>query len=235
LYTKLFKWVFKKYDKILLVSQKSGKELSKIGLPKNKMELFYHWLDQSIFRSHDKNKSKKLLNLPINVPIVLFVGRIIEMKGVFELLQAAKKLPNILFLCIGDGPDILALSELSKKVNNFKVLGKIHHIDTVKYYNSADVFVLPSLSDEAQPMTIMEALSCGCPVIATNKGSAGKMFDNTCGMVINPTSADIVSSIQKTLNHPNFKNISLLAKKYALTHYSPSNADIIIRNYYAKH
>ncbi len=233
---KIFKWTFDRYDKILLVSQKSGAELKHIGLRSEKMEIFHHWLDQDIFKPASKSKTRTSLQLPINTPIVLFVGRIIRMKGVFELLKAAAKLPQVQFICIGDGPDMPQLKTAARLIKNFKLIGKISHVDTIKYYNSADIFILPSQSDEAQPVTIMEALSCACPVISTNKGAVASMFSPKCGISISPTVSNIKNAISNLLSdQARLHSMSLAARKYALKHYSAANADIITKSYHAQY
>ena len=234
LYSKIFKWTFDKYDKILLVNQKSGQELTNIGLDVNKMEIFRHWIGQDFFKAENKNKLRKLLNIPIKTLTILFVGRIIKMKGVFELLEVAKQLSSFLFICIGDGPDMPALQDTALTVDNFKLLGRINHIDTARYYKSADMFILPSQNDEAQPVTIMESLSCGCPVIATNKGAVSDMFDPSCGISIEPTIKNIKNTISKLVkNKKELKRMSVSAKEYALKHYGTTNASIIVNSYYA--
>lgn len=234
-YSKMFKWTFNKYDKILLVSQKSGQELTNIGLCVNKMEFFRHWIDQDFLKSVNKNKLRKLLNIPRNIPTILFVGRIIKMKGVFELLEVAKKLSSFMFICVGDGPDMSRLQNASLSVHNFKLRGRIKHVDIAKYYKSADVLILPSQKDEAQPVTIMESLSCACPVIATNKGATSDMFDSSCGISIDPTVVNIKNAILNLVkDKKTLKQMSISAKKYASKHYTSTNANIIINSYYAQ-
>ena len=113
--------------------------------------------------------------------IVLFVGRLIEAKGVRYLLEA---LPLILparrvnLLIVGDGPERAALARHALDLNvqaNAQFLGAVPHSDVYDYFSVADVFVGPSIDipgewTEAQGNTFVEALFARVPVVASRVG-----------------------------------------------------------------
>lgn len=107
--------------------------------------------------------------------VVLFVGRLVEIKGVAYLIEAMKNVDAMLVI-VGDGPirDKLEkqASDMGEKV---KFLGSKTHQELKTIYASADIFVSPSitLDDGAQegvPTTIMEAMASGLVVIASDSG-----------------------------------------------------------------
>jgi glycosyltransferase involved in cell wall biosynthesis len=233
--TKLFRWVFNGFNTILAVSEQSRLELSKIGINPKKIKKFRYWIDQKEFIPKDKTKYRQILKIPKNYNLVVFfAGRFIKMKGIFNLLKVAQKSPaDILFLLAGDGPDSNQLTNESAKVKNFRILGRLPHLMIVDYMAASDIVILPSLSEEALPNLVIEALSCGRPIITTDKGSVVEMYDTSVGIKINPTPDNILKSILFLYKNP--KKIQLLsnnAKPYAIKHYSENNADIIIKSYY---
>lgn len=224
--TKILKWTFNKYDKIFLVGDKSGQQLQKIGINKNKMVNYKHWLDPKIYKP-------KLYIKKNNHLTILFVGRILKMKGVYILLEVAKKLPtNIIFNLVGNGPDYKLLKDKSKNVKNFNLLDKMKPQEIIKYYQESDLTVLPSLTPEAQPMVIMESLMCGTPVITTNKGSITQMYDKSVGIAINPSINNLYKTILRLYNFPDkIKAMKFNSRDFALKNFSKKNAFNIIKYY----
>lgn len=227
IYAKVFKYIFDKADQILTVSQKSSQELIKIGLKQEKIKQFYHWLDPDEFRK----VGMKSVDFPAKMR-VLFMGRIITMKGVFKLYQAAKKLPKeIVFLIAGDGPDFLRLKNL-KPLNNFKILGKVDRKKIIELLSISDLMILPSLKAEGSPVSVMEALMVGTPVATTNLGSATEMYDKSVGVTFKPEINEIEKVIKDLYNNPEkLKKMAKNSRPYALENYGLKNSDIIINTY----
>lgn len=235
LYSRIFNWVLKGFNKILLVNKESGKELKGIGADPNKMEVFCHWLDQNIFIEKDKKVSRALLRLPDNGKLlVLYVGRMIKMKGIFEILQAAVKLQNkAYFIFLGDGPDFTEFKKRASGVRNVFTEGRKSQLEVIDYLGACDFLLLPSLAKEAQPMVVMEALSCGRPVVATNKGAIAEMIDSSVGIIISPTSRNIKKTISYLINNPQkLKEMTKKSRNYALQKFGEKNAEIIINSYH---
>ena len=98
--------------------------------------------------------------------IILFVGRLDEKKGVNYLIDAMRHVQEAKLVIIGDGPEKQNLMNQAAGLN-IEFLGAIPHHELPKYFNNADIFVNPSLS-EGFGLVCAEALSCGTPVIATD-------------------------------------------------------------------
>lgn len=113
--------------------------------------------------------------------IILSVGRLIDWKGTIYLINAMpdviRKYPDTMLIIAGSGPEhdtlIQGVKELGLK-NSVAFLGVISNEELHSYYNSADVFVLPSINKdgktEALGVVLLEAMASGCPVIGTNVG-----------------------------------------------------------------
>jgi len=118
------------------------------------------------------------LNLPEDVPVLLFVGRLMPQKGIFEILDALtmviKKIPCHL-LIVGDGPQTVQVKEsISNQglMNYVTMTGYLNSSNLAGVYQLADLFVLPTWA-EGFPTVIAEAMSAGLPVVTTQiRGAA---------------------------------------------------------------
>jgi glycosyltransferase involved in cell wall biosynthesis len=127
-----------------------------------------HSVDTTLFKPREKLKEHD----PI---VVLFVGRLSEEKGVLELIDVAKKIKscrkNIEFWFVGQGPLRNYLNKLKDQLP-IRCLGYIDNTILPKVYQEADILILPSKRkrkwEELFGIVLIEAMSCGLPVIASN-------------------------------------------------------------------
>ncbi len=168
----LFKETFSSYFKAAIFVSKIGKKRWKDLCEKNVVQkVIYNAVDNTAFTFTKRNKNK-IINL-------LFVGRLVNRKGLMYLLKAIKKTAskyqNIKLTVIGDGPEKLK-SEKYVKNNKLKSYvdfkGEILGKKRIIYYKKADIFCAP-YTDEAFGITILEALSSGVPVV----GFKNEAFD----------------------------------------------------------
>lgn len=106
----------------------------------------------------------------------LFVGRIIEGKGIFILVNAIKFIEKkygitLAVAFVGDGNDILKLEEqLLNNEINYRLLGRLNGKALVDVYKSSKLVIIPSTTHiEGNPLVLAEAVSCGTPVIVSNQ------------------------------------------------------------------
>jgi len=105
--------------------------------------------------------------------VLISVGRIVGWKGFQLVIEALKELPDMHYVLIGDGP---YLAELKALVNKFNIedrvsfLGAIDNLELPVYLNMGDVFIQPSIGHEAFGITLIEAMACGLPVVASYNG-----------------------------------------------------------------
>lgn len=131
-------------------------------------------------------------------PTVLFVGRFVPAKDLTLLVEAfanvIEQFPSSELMLVGDGPlkpDVEAEIAQHDLQDSVRLPGYVDNEDLPKYYRGVDVFVLSSRR-ENNPITLIEALSCGLPVVAprigavpetVNHGEDGLLFDNMDDLV----------------------------------------------------
>ncbi len=191
----IIKFVFKNADKITTVSEDLKKDIIKLGINENKVVMIPNGVDSTIFKKQKKNK----LNIP-DKKTILFVGHLIKEKGLIYLIDAMKNIQDAQLLLIGEGNDEQLLKNRSPK--NVLFLGTKSQKELADYYNAADIFILPSLS-EGRPNTVLEAMASQTPIIATSVGGIPELIiNNKTGLLIKPKSTqDIINSITKLLNN----------------------------------
>jgi glycosyltransferase involved in cell wall biosynthesis len=132
-------------------------------------------IDTDHFRPGDKEKAKESLGLS-DRNVLLFVGRLIPGKGLLRLLRVIDIVrvsnPKIICLIAGGGPlqNVVNKEIIRRQLSShIQILGCVPNEMLTTIYNASDIFV--SCSEyESIPITIMEAMSCGLPVVATKTG-----------------------------------------------------------------
>lgn len=109
---------------------------------------------------------------------LLFVGHVVPTKGVYELVEACKKIDRIRLCVIGKvQPDVLEeMKRLSDDGDWLEFRGEIPHEEVIQEMLSAQVFVLPTYT-EGFPNVILESMACGCPIVTTDVGAIPEMLD----------------------------------------------------------
>lgn len=118
---------------------------------------------------------------------VLFVGRLSEEKGVHMVLEMARALTHIPFVIVGTGPEESALHLAADGLSHVRFVGFQTGEDLAKWYAGAMCVVVPSTVHENFPLTILEAMKYGKPVIGSKVGGIPEMVsDGTTGYVVDP-------------------------------------------------
>lgn len=152
---------------------------------------------------------------------ILFVGRLIERKGLNYLLEAfiniSNKHQNARLLVAGDGPlrDFYAKYVRDMKIEDrVSFLGRVEHSEIAEIYRKCHVFVLPSLNEALGNVT-QEALASGLPLITTRTGAAELMDGN--GYIINKrSSAEIEESLEALISNEDLRSqMSAKSRKLA--------------------
>jgi glycosyltransferase involved in cell wall biosynthesis len=159
-------------------------------------------IDQGIFFQIPKIIDRFLKD-PKRIRNVLFLSRLHPVKGIYELLEAWKVLnPSNWVLNIA-GPNegntldkVMAFIKLHNLDNSVKVLGAADSFLRFKLFSSADLFILPSHSENFG-IVILESLSFGVPVITTKNTPWRALEENDCGWWVDMN----VHALQLTLKH----------------------------------
>ena len=145
-------------------------------------------------REHlEKVVSEKRKNMrPIGETKFLFVGSILELKGIFNLVSTFKKLPYpaISLQIVGKGKDTERLLREIKDDNRISYLGFKKTEDLYKIYQHSDVLLVPSEWDEPFGRVVIEGNANGLPVIGSNRGGIPEIIQTTEGGEIFENGAD---------------------------------------------
>jgi len=155
--------------------------------------------DPSLFRSR--------YGIGDNRKLVLFVGRLIKVKGVHLLPKIARLLgsmgDDVCFAVVGDGPmgEKLKHSTKGLGVGNMVVTGRVPREELSSAYAAADVVLTPSLS-EGIPAVVLEALMFRKPVVATRLPTLTDYFEQVCKFVDPGDIHGYAEAVRETLNNP---------------------------------
>ena len=151
-------------------------------------------IDTGYFRPQLELRSRVRRNLSIDGSrfVALFLGRMDQLKGIYVFVEALEELRKLRtdFSAILVGSIEVQnlqtrLSE-SRAGSNVTLIGPVSKLDVLQYYSAADVFVLPSYL-EGISSALLEAMSCGTPVIATNIGGNKEVVrDGVEGILVEP-------------------------------------------------
>jgi len=246
---KLFSWkyVIAYYnccDLILSPSQSLAQQLSANGL-KKPIEVIFNPTDTDFFQSPvESDKKRELKNRAgIKGKSIVYMGRVSYEKSIDQVIQAfalaQKQVPDLVLMILGDGPEKNNLKILAKELGlKDKIIfsGKyVHNQALIDLLCANDLFVTASKS-ENMPVSLLEAMACGLPVIAANaNGNPEIVKDNLNGLLVAPDNPEqlalkIVGLIK---NHEQIKNFSLAARKFTLQ-YSMINFTKTLENNYIK-
>jgi 1,2-diacylglycerol 3-alpha-glucosyltransferase len=161
-----------------VVPGRSAREyVQRLGAPAGKIFVAPNAVDIDLFATGDRTvrgnaeRVRQKLGLPSRY--FLFVGRLVEAKGVFDVLDAYSRLDaglrsEVGLVFAGDGPERAELETLARDIYPGAVHfpGFVHRDELASYYSLAECFVLPTHSD-TWGMVVNEAMACGLPVICT--------------------------------------------------------------------
>ncbi len=183
---------------IVTISNYSLEKIQKhYGIDPSKVRIVPNGVDTEKFKPNENLQAvRKQFGLG-NEPSVLFVGSLIQRKGLPFLVEAAKKIvkeqPDTKFLIVGEGPLKKQLTTSIESANlsgSFKFLGNLKDDLLPSVYNCADVFVLPSIQ-EGQGIVLLEAQASGKPVVAFDMGGVNEAVRNKeTGLLVKRGSSD---------------------------------------------
>lgn len=151
-------------DKYICPSQFMADVITKAGVKKNKVQVLHNFCDEQT-NLLPKDKSKKY---------VLYFGRLSIEKGIKSLVEVCKRLKDIHFIFAGTGP----LTDLCKGADNIELVGFKSGEELNTLIRNAMFSLNPSECNENCPMTILESMSLGTPVICSDLGGSPELIDD---------------------------------------------------------
>jgi glycosyltransferase involved in cell wall biosynthesis len=213
----ILKLIKNRADAIIAVSNHTKMDCIKyLGIPEEKIRVIYEATDE-IFKpvKNDKEETQKYLEnkYGIKFPFILSVGTVEEKKNIPNVIKAFYRLKKA-----GNNHKLVIVGKLGwkydevfKTINDLDLMknviltGYVPDEDLVKLYNTADIFVYPSIY-EGFGLPPLEAMACGCPVITSNTSSLPEVVGDA-GVLIDPLdSKSIADEMHNILTNNEFKN-----------------------------
>jgi teichuronic acid biosynthesis glycosyltransferase TuaC len=188
------RWLTKKTlsgaSRVIAKSEQLRRRIVAMGVDPGKTHVVVNGCDDSLFFVRDRYSARRELNIPVATELIVFVGRIHRGKGVGELLEAVGKLsrkrPNLRLVYVGDGPELMSLQRKARTSSFFQRVdfaGACSSAEVARWLAAANLLALPSHA-EGCPNAVIEALSCGRPVVATRVGAVPELVDRSCGILV---------------------------------------------------
>ncbi len=230
--------LIKALDAFIVISQEIERELIQYGVESEKRVFIPNGVDVDKFEPVNETRKKELRerHLLPKGELVVFSGRLSPEKRVDQLIKIWPKIyekhPQANLIILGTGPQEEKLKDIAGAGIHFT--GMVDEV--VDYLQAADIFVLPS-STEGLSNALLEAMSCGMPVISTDIGGTVDLIEHQKnGWLIPP---DDTKALEHALNfflvNPHFRiGYGISAREKIIQHYSLRKVANLIRNLYDK-
>jgi len=222
-----------RYDAVIAVSNEVSRSIHRLyRVNKNKIYTVYNGVETDLFFPNQiqRERIRKTLAISNDEIILLFLSFITKQKGLHLLINA---LPIILktnnqvkLIVVGEGDYLNEAKQAVKQLRLEKYvifLGHVPREEASHYINASDVFILPTLRQEGMPFSILEAMACQKPVIASRIGGIPSIIDNGVnGLLIPPGNVSkLIEKILFLLDNKKYANkIATNAREKAITKFS---------------
>lgn len=202
--SRLFLWLLKRSDWIGIRGTSSRKQLIEVGVPDSRMfsPIGVNALDFDVFKPEDCEKVYDLI----------YCGRMDKVKQIDVLIRSIGVLKehhsSIRAVLIGDGPLLRKLQSLSEGLglgSSVEFTGDLPAHRIPKYLNQSRIFVMTSLF-EGLPVAMLEALSCGIPVVVPDVGDIKDVAvdgENAC-LITTPNVREVTEGLKKLLDDDDY-------------------------------
>jgi glycosyltransferase involved in cell wall biosynthesis len=170
-------------DHVIGVSRALVSRAVELGANESNTTVILKGVDETRFVTGDTRLARKKVNLP-NRPTILYVGRLHPVKGLVCLMDAFKRVAQVIdevqLVVCGDGSQKNLLKSIASEnglLSQIHFVGNVGRDSITHYFQACDVFVLPSLS-EGSGNVLVEAAACAKPSIGANVGGIPDYIEN---------------------------------------------------------
>ncbi len=192
----------RKADRIITISEFSKQEIIRnVGIPADRIDVIYCGVDRNVFYPHRDRTPLDTLGILSDATVLLYVGSEEPRKNLGVVLEALsiirKEIPDIVLLKVGSPGMGESRKPITQLITKHQIEERVFFTGDVseemlaKYYNAADLFVFPSFY-EGFGLPIIEAMACGCPVIASNTTSIPEVVGDA-GILVDPDNPHQIS------------------------------------------
>ncbi len=193
------KKILQQAESVIVVGDKLREDvINNFEVPETNVHVMSMGVDTSVFNYVAKVEARESLALPIEEKILIFVGNVIQAKGLLELVEAFDSLkmsfPDSSLYVIGSQKDGQFVEELrsfirEKDVEDIHFKEPLGQADLALWMSAADALVLPSYH-EGFGLVALEAMSAGTKVVATNVGGLSYLLKDRAGILVEPKDPD---------------------------------------------
>lgn len=200
----------RKAEKIITISEFSKREMIKhVGIPQDRIDVIYCGVDTNVFYPERDRTPLSKFGIGPHEKVLLYVGSEEPRKNLKVLLEAVailrEKITDIVLLKAGSpgmGGDRRATIRMMRKLrveDRVFFTGDVTERMLAKLYNAADIFVFPSLY-EGFGLPVIEAMACGCPVVASGTTSIPEIVEDAAILVDPSSPKEIAESVFEILS-----------------------------------
>ena len=246
----------KKYNRehlahFIAITEKAKEALILEGTNPDRISVIPAGIDCEIFKPQAKNiQLIERLGIAEQSVKILFVGRFVPEKGIFDLLTAfsilLKNKQNVDLLIVGSGTPEMT-NEIKKFVAELKIGAKVKFLGGIKYsdmpqvHNAADIFCLPSAETktwaEQFGYSLVEAMACGKPAVSTWTGSIPEIVKHRqTGILVKPNDPNALKSAIEELveNKATREKFGLNGREWVLKKFEANKVASQIADVYCK-
>jgi D-inositol-3-phosphate glycosyltransferase len=197
MYTSVGRLLWRWATAITIYNPIVGAFLSEHGVQAGKVKLTYNGIDTRDFAPGDPRAlcaTRRRHGLATDVPVILFVGRLVPKKGFQKLVEARG--PEYQVVLVGPG-------RMPKHApTGVKLLGPVNRAELRDLYQASDIFAFPAVG-EMLTLAMQEAMACGLPVVATAEDAySGYDLDPTGVALVSPEADVLRATFLEILNDP---------------------------------
>ena len=218
------RWFAGSIDRWASSSRYNAKQISsRYGRP---VEVIHNGVDTDAFSSVHACAGLRARYAGPSQSLVVSVGRLVGWKGIHVVINAIASLPTLVYLIVGTGPEEGELKMLASRLGVSErviFVGRVAHEDLPQLLAQCDVFVQPSVGEEAFGISVIEAMASGVPVIASDNGGLPEIVENgVTGLLLRPgdTAAWRRGLADLADDPPRARRMGAAARQRAVAHFT---------------
>ncbi|WP_456277612.1 glycosyltransferase [Bacillus sp. AK128] len=201
-------------DHIIAVGHDLSRKVQEdFGIDATKVSIINMGVNRQVFKAIDKEQAKQICHIPDQQKPILFVGNLIEQKGLLELIQAYKRVkklePNVSLYLLGPKKNEAFYTRIQHEISGMDdayILDAKSQAEIANWMSASEVFVLPSYL-EGFGLVALEAMSCHTPVVGSEVGGLRYLLADGAGVLIQPKNVDsLYEGLLKVLKNKDLGN-----------------------------
>ena len=221
------------------------REVIGIGIMPERVGMNSAVVDETVFRPLPQAEARTKIGLPEKGYVGLFVGRMVDSKGMNTAVDATKlvQCSDVTFVFVGEGPLRRLVEEAAATDKRIRIVDNVPHHDLVHYYNAADILIRAPVDSELIARVGAEALMCGLPILAPNVAVYfgipypvnPRLVPPQIGRLLEATPEAFAATLNELIDLYETTGTSPFDKQacrqYALDHYSFKTQESVVGDY----